>query len=133
MNSLEYQNLLVRMGLSVELVPSSPGSFLVQEGGLKYIFEHNENDPYYFRFVLPSIAKITDVPPAVDNAVHEFNMMFKVSKIIRQGTWYHIVAEQYVFDFSTLELVIRQILPIMAQEIRQFHQRLIQVRNEQGK
>lgn len=133
MNLIEFQNLLIRIGLTVESVPSNPSSLLVRDGGLNYIFEHNGDDPYYFRFVLPGVANVGDLHNSADDVVNEFNMMYKVSKIIRQGTQYHIVAEQYVFDFSTLELVIRQILPIMAQEIRQFHQRIIQIRNEQSR
>ena len=133
MNSIEYQNLLVRIGLTVEAVPSNSGSLVVRDSGLNYIFEHNGDDPYYFRFVLPGVANVEDLQDRVDEVVNDFNIMFKVSKIIRQGTQYHIVAEQYVFDFSTVELVVRQIMPIMAQEIRQFHQRIIQIRNEYGR
>lgn len=133
MNLIEYQNLLARIGLAVETVPSNPGSFIVRRGNLNYIFEHNGDDPYYFRFVLPGVANVGDLQTRADDVINEFNVMFKVSKIIRQGTQYHIVAEQYVFDYSTIELVIRQLLPIMAQEIGQFHQRIIQIRNEQGR
>lgn len=133
MNIVDYQNLLSRIGLNCETVPNSPGSLLVRDAGLNYIFEHTESDPYYFRFVLPGIANLNDFQEGADEVANEFNMMFKVSKIIRQGDLYHIVAEQYVYDYTTLELVIRQIMPIMAQEIRQFHQRIIQNRNGQGR
>ena len=126
----DYQALLARIGYETETLDVSAGRLLLRRANLNYILEHNnENDPYYFRFVLPNVVDTSDGINVIEDIVNTFNVTFKVTKIIHQGTQYHIVAEQYVFDYTTLEPLINRVISIMSEELNQFHQQLILLNN----
>lgn len=123
MDIQEYRTLLNRIGINAQL----DTNFLrlnARYGNLFLVFEHNNSDPFYFRIVLPVVADDSDGTNVTDDIINRFNVEFKATKIIKQGTQYHIVSEQYVFDYSTLELVIKRVIAIMENEIFQFHERI---------
>lgn len=126
----DYQALLARIGYEADIIDASAGRLLVRRANLNLILEHNnDNDPYYFRFVLPNVADTSDGINISQEIINTFNVTFKVTKIILQGTQCHIVAEQFVFDYTTLEPLINRVVSIMGEELNQFHQQLIILNN----
>lgn len=123
MNIQDYRDILSRIGINAQQDLTYPFRLNAMYRNLHYVFEHDDaSDPFYFRIVLPVVADTNDGIIVAKETVNRFNVDFKATKIIQQGTQYHIVSEQYVFDYSTLESVVQRVVAIMGNEIVQFHQ-----------
>ena len=123
MNIQDYRDILSRIGINAQQDLTYQFRLNAMYRNLHFVFEHdNASDPFYFRIVLPVVADTVDGTVVSQETVNQFNVDFKATKIIQQGTQFHIVSEQYVFDYSTLESVVQRVVAIMGHEITQFHQ-----------
>lgn len=93
-----FQNYL--NSIHIDFV-SEGGTILFKENNLRYLFIYDgENDPYYFRLMLPKIVQISDQNrEVVLNAINYVNSNFKVAKAIIVNTtevWASV--EQFVYS-----------------------------------
>lgn len=131
MNIQDYRTTLAGIGINSEQDSNNQYRLNAHYRNLYFVFEHDTtDDPYYFRTVLPVVADTSDGTRVDHESVNVFNTNFKATKIIQQGTQYHIVSEQFVFDYNTLGAVIQRVVEIMIIEIAQFHQMINNSRND---
>lgn len=131
MNIQDYRTTLVGIGINAEQDSNNMYRLNAHYRQLHFVFEHDTtDDPYYFRTVLPVVADTSNGTIVDHERVNEFNTIFKATKIIQQGTRYHIVSEQFVFDYNTLGTVIQRVVEIMIAEITQFHRTINNNRND---
>lgn len=131
MNIQDYRTTLAGIGINAEQDSNNLFRLNAHYRNLYFVFEHDTtDDPYYFRTVLPVVADTSNGTRVNQESVNRLNTNFKATKIIQQGTQYHIVSEQFVFDYNTLGAVIQRVVEIMIIEIVQFHQTINNSRND---
>lgn len=131
MNIQDYRTTLLGIGINAEQDSHILYRLNAHYRNLYFVFEHDTtDDPYYFRTVLPVVADTSDGTSVDHESVNLFNTNFKATKIIQQGSQYHIVSEQFVFDYNTLGAVIQRVVEIMILEIVKFHETINNSRND---
>lgn len=113
----EVMDVLVSLGLAPQKISSNVLKF--SNGGLKYVFQADlEDDPSFFRLMLPDIEANMDNMNEIYRKTSEVSSRFKVGKcvIIDKKVW--LAAEGFYYDKSTLPLLINRLIDVLHDMIK---------------
>lgn len=115
----EVMDLLASQGLMPQKISSNVLKF--SKEGLKFVFQADlDDDPSFFRLMLPDIEGNMEDMNLVYNKISDISSAFKVGKcvIINNEVW--LTAEGFYYEKSTLQLLINRLIKVLQDMINAY-------------
>lgn len=93
------------------IIEDKESYFHFSSNGLIYGLETFEDDPYYFRIILPNIFAIDDANRNwVDSQINDLLLNIKVARIIKNGSALSAIADSFVYSIDNIDYLFKRIL-----------------------
>lgn len=106
---IEFKNYLSKKGITYMEVDFETLHFKFNQ--LDYVFQVDDRDDSYFRFILPNVLKITEHNKSqIRDYISSMNSEFKVGKIVEVSDDVWITAESFVYSFFSISLLFDRLI-----------------------
>ena len=96
--------------------------------GLNFVCQFYDDDPYYFRLMLPRIDKKDS--DSLQQITSSINLRFKVAKLIDVGGEPWLVAESFVYSSENGELLIARLVRLLTDVYNYYYMQMRQTNAE---
>ena len=95
----------------ISILEDKESYFNFSSNGLIYVFETFEDDPYYFRMVLPNIFAIDDTNRDwLNTQIDDFSLSVKVARLIKNSSSVSAIADSFVYSPENIDYLFKRVL-----------------------
>ena len=112
---LENLNVQFREYISnqsgISIVKETDSYINFSSNGLIFVFEIFENDPYYFRIILPNIFAIDNSNESwVNTQIENFLINIKVARLVKKDLSVSAIADSFVYSPKNIDYLFNRVL-----------------------
>ena len=86
-------------------------SFNFTSNGLKYVFETFDDDPYYFRLVLPNILTIDESNKSwIENQIDKLSINIKDARLVKNSEKVSAIADSFVYSPENIDYLFKRVI-----------------------
>ncbi|MDE6379472.1 MAG: hypothetical protein K2L11_03295 [Muribaculaceae bacterium] len=95
----------------ISILEEKESYFNFSSNGLIYVFETFEDDPYYFRMVLPNIFAIDDSNRDwLNTQIDDLSLSVKDARLIKNGSSVSAIADSFVYSPENIDYLFKRVL-----------------------
>lgn len=95
----------------ISILQENESFFNFSNNGLIYTFETFEEDPYYFRIVLPNIFAVDDSNKNwVNSQIEYLSISVKVARLVKNESSVSAIADSFVYSPENIDYLFKRVL-----------------------